>query len=67
MIRPFLAALLLAFAVAVPAQEETLRVGINSADIGTLDPHRTSSTHEKVPISWIFGGLVRFPPARPIR
>ena len=60
--RSFLAALLTAFAVAVPAQEKTLRVGINSADIGTLDPHRTSSTHEKVPISWIFGGLVRFPP-----
>lgn len=63
MIARFLAALLLALlALPAAAQEKTLRIGINSADISTLDPHRTSSTHEKVPISWLFGGLVRFPP-----
>lgn len=44
------------------AQEKTLRVGAQATDIGTLDPHRTSATHEKGPISWMFGGLVRFPP-----
>ncbi len=44
------------------AQEKVLRVGASAADISTLDPHRTSATHEKGPISWIFGGLVRFPP-----
>lgn len=60
--RSLLAALLATVALAAPAQDKTLRVAINSADIGTLDPHRTSSTQEKVPISWIFGGLVRFPP-----
>jgi peptide/nickel transport system substrate-binding protein len=44
------------------AQEQVLRIGANSADIGTLDPHRTSATHEVGPISWMFGALVRFPP-----
>lgn len=51
-------------AIALPAsaQDKVLRVGAQATDIATLDPHRTSSTHEKGPISWIFGGLVRFPP-----
>lgn len=44
------------------AQEKVLRVAVQATDIGTLDPHRTSSTHEKTPISWMFGGLVRFKP-----
>ncbi|MCW5591376.1 MAG: polyamine ABC transporter substrate-binding protein [Burkholderiales bacterium] len=44
------------------AQEKVLRVGAQATDISTLDPHRTSATSEKGPISWIFGGLVRFPP-----
>lgn len=47
---------------AAGAQEKVLRVGAQATDIGTLDPHRTSATHEKGPISWMFGGLVRFPP-----
>jgi peptide/nickel transport system substrate-binding protein len=41
---------------------KVLRIGAQATDIGTLDPHRTSATHEKGPISWIFGGLVRFSP-----
>ena len=44
------------------AQEKVLRVGAQATDVSTLDPHRTSATHEKGPISWIFGALVRFPP-----
>jgi peptide/nickel transport system substrate-binding protein len=44
------------------AQEKVLRVGAQATDISTLDPHRTSATHEKGPISWIYGGLVRFAP-----
>ncbi|MBL0141656.1 MAG: polyamine ABC transporter substrate-binding protein [Betaproteobacteria bacterium] len=44
------------------AQEKVLRVGAQATDISTLDPHRTSATHEKGPIGWMFGGLVRFPP-----
>ena len=50
------------FSLPAAAQEKVLRVGAQATDIATLDPHRTSSTHEKGPISWIFGGLVRFPP-----
>ena len=51
-------------AVSLPAtaQDKVLRVGAQATDIATLDPHRTSATHEKGPISWMFGGLVRFPP-----
>jgi peptide/nickel transport system substrate-binding protein len=61
-VRSLLLTLLAGLAAPALAQDQTLRIGINSADVGTLDPHRTSSTHEKVPISWMFGGLVRFPP-----
>ena len=50
------------FSLPALAQEKVLRVGAQATDIATLDPHRTSATHEKGPISWIFGGLVRFPP-----
>lgn len=62
MSRVLVALFLLTFGLTAGAQEKTLRVGINATDISTLDPHRTSSTHEKAVISWIFGGLVRFPP-----
>lgn len=71
MIRPhprFASAAILAAALCVvapiesPAQDKVLRVGAQATDVGTLDPHRTSATHEKGPISWMFGGLVRFPP-----
>lgn len=44
------------------AQEKVLRVGAQTTDIVTLDPHRTSTTQEVGPISWMFGGLVRFVP-----
>lgn len=44
------------------AQDKILRVGINAPEIKTLDPHRASSTAEKGPMSWVFNGLVRFPP-----
>src|SRR5688572_26517125 len=56
------AGLLLLQALPSAAQDKVLRVAVQATDIGTLDPHRTSSTHEKTPISWIFGGLVRFKP-----
>ncbi len=68
MMRPYwlpasvLSAALAAASLPAPAQEKVLRVGAPATDIATLDPHRTSSTHEKGPIGWIFGGLVRFPP-----
>jgi peptide/nickel transport system substrate-binding protein len=41
---------------------QTLRVGINASDFGTLDPHRATSTTDVVLVSWMFNGLVRFPP-----
>lgn len=44
------------------AQDKVLRVGAQATDIATLDPHRTSTTYEKGPISWMFGALVRFVP-----
>lgn len=56
------AAAALSFAAPAQAQEKVLRVGMQATDIGTLDPHRTSATHEKAAISWMFGGLVRFAP-----
>jgi peptide/nickel transport system substrate-binding protein len=40
----------------------TLRVGAQASDITTLDPYRTSAQQDLAPISWIFGGLVRFAP-----
>jgi peptide/nickel transport system substrate-binding protein len=57
-----LAAALSVGAAGAVAQEKVLRAAVQATDIGTLDPHRTSSTHEKTPISWMFGGLVRFKP-----
>lgn len=44
------------------AAAETLRVGINSADFASLDPLRASSTTDVGLVSWMFSGLVRFPP-----
>lgn len=57
-----LAASMLCVSGAALAQEKVLRVGAQATDVSTLDPHRTSATHEKGPISWMFGGLVRFVP-----
>ena len=50
--------------VALPhlAHAETLRVGINAADISTLDPTRATATADVSLVSWIFNGLVRFRP-----
>ncbi|SEB43921.1 peptide/nickel transport system substrate-binding protein [Nitratireductor aquibiodomus] len=57
------ATLLLGLAWTGPAlaQDKVLRIGINSPEIKTLDPHRASATAEKGPMSWVFNGLVRFP------
>jgi len=47
---------------AIPAAAQTLRVGQIGQQSGTLDPHRATATHDKGPVSWMFDGLVRFPP-----
>lgn len=49
-------------ATAAAAEESTLRVSSSSADVSTLDPHRATSTTDKGAVSWMFNGLVRFPP-----
>ncbi len=53
-----------AFALAAtqaPAQT-TLRVGMAAQDVGRLDPHFATSTIDRVPMPWMFNGLVRFKP-----
>jgi peptide/nickel transport system substrate-binding protein len=42
--------------------EVLLRVAINSADAGQLDPHLTSQTPDVALLQWMFNGLVRFKP-----
>ena len=56
-----LAALLLASVPAL-AQKTTLNVGIAAQDVGRLDPHFAVSTIDRIPVAWMFNGLVRFPP-----
>lgn len=62
----FRAALLAsAVAIAAPALAQpktTLTVGMAAQDIGSLDPHFAVSTIDRVPVAWMFNGLVRFPP-----
>lgn len=44
------------------AQERVLRVGVPASDAGNLDPHRSSASQDKALFTWMFNGLVRFPP-----
>lgn len=48
--------------VVAPASAQVLRVGEIGQQAGTLDPHRATATMDKAPASWMFDGLVRFPP-----
>lgn len=50
--------------VLLSAQEDgqVLRLAINAADIGTLDPHFASGTQDRAIVDMIFNGLVRFTP-----
>ena len=60
----FRAALLAATLLAAPAlaQKTTLNVGIAAQDAGRLDPHFAVTTIDRIPVAWMFNGLVRFPP-----
>lgn len=40
----------------------TVTGGVSAADIGQLDPHKAVGTPDRVAVSWIFNGLVQFPP-----
>jgi peptide/nickel transport system substrate-binding protein len=42
--------------------EVTVKVAMNSADAGQLDPHMSSKTPDKCLFGWMFNGLVRFRP-----
>lgn len=39
-----------------------LKYGMAAQDLGTMDPHRATSTPDKPISSWLFNGLVRFAP-----
>lgn len=54
--------LLLGAAVPQFAAAETLKVGMEAADIATLDPMRATQTQDVAIVSWMFSGLVRFAP-----
>jgi peptide/nickel transport system substrate-binding protein len=61
--RILLGVLALALASPYSAMAETvLRVSSTGSDIAKLDPHRASSTTDKVVVGWMFNGLVRFAP-----
>ncbi|CVI64208.1 ABC-type dipeptide transport system, periplasmic component [Agrobacterium deltaense NCPPB 1641] len=53
---------LISLALPAVAGAASLRVGVNAADIATLDPARASTTQDVAIVSWIFNGLVRFTP-----
>lgn len=54
--------LAMTFALLLPAAAQTLRVGANGQDPGSLDPHRATATQDKGTAAWMFDGLLRFPP-----
>ena len=56
----FLATILLL--VCPAAAQPVLRVGLQGLQAGTLDPHRAAATEDMALVSWMFGGLLRFPP-----
>ena len=57
------AALFLVAAAAMPAAAQPqLRVGLTGTQAGNLDPHRATATEDSAPVSWMFNGLLRFPP-----
>ena len=56
-----LIACILLLATSATAQP-TLRVGFAATQSATLDPHRASATEDVGLVSWIFSGLMRFPP-----
>ncbi|MEJ7762633.1 MAG: ABC transporter substrate-binding protein [Thermomicrobiales bacterium] len=44
------------------AERPTLRLGIASADLQTLDPHFAAGTQDRTVVDMIFNGLVRYAP-----
>ncbi|MCC7022902.1 MAG: hypothetical protein IT338_08750 [Thermomicrobiales bacterium] len=44
------------------ADRPVLRLGVNAADLATLDPHYASGTQDRTVVDMIFNGLVRYAP-----
>ncbi len=57
-----LAAALLVPALASAQPRTTLNIGMAAQDVGRLDPHFAVSTTDRIPVAWMFNGLVRFRP-----
>jgi peptide/nickel transport system substrate-binding protein len=49
------------FGTLAATAQQTVRVGIHGADIGSLDPHMSAQTIDNVLTAWMYNGLVRFP------
>ena len=56
------AALCLAASVPHAVAQQILRVGFSAVQTSTMDPHRASATEDVAMVSWLFSGLLRFPP-----
>lgn len=56
------AAALLAFSPSPALAEKVLNIGVNSGDMGILEPHLSSTTANMPIMDSIFNGLVRFKP-----
>ena len=55
--------LLIAAILCSPAwAQPTLRVGFAATQSATLDPHRATTTEDVGLVSWLYSGLLRFPP-----
>ncbi|KAA8608457.1 polyamine ABC transporter substrate-binding protein [Salipiger aestuarii] len=53
----------LGMAMALPSfAGGVLRYGMAAQDLGTMDPHRATTTPDKPITGWLFNGLVRFKP-----
>ncbi len=44
------------------AEPSVLRFGVDAADLGTGDPHRTASRNDRAVVDMIFNGLLRYKP-----
>lgn len=50
------------FTTAAAQEPQTLILGTNAGDKGTLDPHLASGTQDRTVVDMIFNGLIRFKP-----
>lgn len=48
------------------AKEQVIAIAFDAGDLGTLDPHRATSTVDRATVDMIFNGLVRYPPGNQV-